>query len=417
MSDQITEASGGNGQSFGRLLPNELAALLAVALILRVLWAFIVPVMPLSDGLAYDTLARTLAEHSVYGWDETRPSALYPVGTAAIYAFVYKLFGFEYGPIVALGIIANLIFILCVFALAEHFFNSATAMACCILLAIWPTHIFYSTVLASELYYMVATALAAIVWFILSQKRPALFVLAGVCFAAASYIRPTALLLPVVFAAGAGLWTGHWRRQLIGLLAVGIVMALLIAPWTYRNYNLFSAFVPISTNGGVTLWMGNNESGTLGYAPYPKHVKGLNEYETSKTLSKEAKEFIIREPYLFVWRALKKVVYLHSHESIGVWWNKKGIEVALGPGWVVPLKILTQLFWMAVLGVAILGVGLMLRQEGWRTVCLHPLILTWAYYITVHSVSVAQDRYHFSFAFVIAILAAHALGYARFLHK
>lgn len=53
-------------------------AIIVVALALRVTWAVLVPVVPLSDGRAYDLLARTLAEHGVYGWSADRPSAYWP---------------------------------------------------------------------------------------------------------------------------------------------------------------------------------------------------------------------------------------------------------------------------------------------------------------------------------------------------
>jgi hypothetical protein len=46
----------------------SLLIVLLIALILRVIWAFIVPVVPLSDSYAYDVFARNLASGVGYGW-------------------------------------------------------------------------------------------------------------------------------------------------------------------------------------------------------------------------------------------------------------------------------------------------------------------------------------------------------------
>jgi hypothetical protein len=34
-------------------------------------------------------------------------------------------------------------------------------------------------------------------------------------------------------------------------------LALTVAPWTYRNWRVFGAFVPVSTAGALNLWQGN----------------------------------------------------------------------------------------------------------------------------------------------------------------
>jgi hypothetical protein len=39
---------------------------------------------------------------------------------------------------------------------------------------------------------------------------------------------------------------------------------LVVAPWTYRNYRVFNAFVPVSTNSGLNLFLGNSPGTTPG---------------------------------------------------------------------------------------------------------------------------------------------------------
>src|SRR4029078_13087040 len=80
---------------------------LVLAVALRLAWSTLIPVVPVSDGDAYDILARMIAEHGIYGWAPDRPTAYWPVGTAAIYAGVYFFFGLNYTAIVVLNIILS----------------------------------------------------------------------------------------------------------------------------------------------------------------------------------------------------------------------------------------------------------------------------------------------------------------------
>jgi hypothetical protein len=50
-----------------------------------------------------------------------------------------------------------------------------------------------------------------------------------------------------------------WRRPK-GASRAGaflLVLVLTVAPWTYRNFRVFGAFVPVSTAGALNLWQGN----------------------------------------------------------------------------------------------------------------------------------------------------------------
>jgi len=49
------------------------------------------------------------------------------------------------------------------------------------------------------------------------------------------------------------------RPGLPGLIHLGLGMALVIAPWTLRNWLVMGAWIPVSTNGGINLAMGNND--------------------------------------------------------------------------------------------------------------------------------------------------------------
>ena len=251
-----------------------MCGVLAVAFVLRLAWAMLIPVVPVSDSEAYDLFARILAEHGVYGWNPDQPSAYWPVGTSAIYAALYSVFGFNYSAIVALNVALGTAIVGLTMWLGRTFFDNTTAIIAGGVMALWPIEIAYVTVLASELPFTFLVLLGFVAWCSPRPSNSARAVATGLAFGAAgAHFRPIALLLPIV------LWLSASRRQrvrerfLVMLFAM-IVIALSITPWSARNTRLFGHFVLLSTNEGTNLWMGNNrmESRWVLYAASGVHT-------------------------------------------------------------------------------------------------------------------------------------------------
>ena len=387
-----------------------LVLILAAGLALRIAWALAVPVEPVSDSLAYHTFATTIAEHGVYGWKPEEPSAYWAVGTPAIIGALYKIFGPGFGPVVVLNILVSVAVIWQAFLLARHWFGAGAGLAAAALIAFWPSLIMYVTVLASEVYFLFLVLGGTLAFF--SQRQPVWtrIVLAGLFWAGATYVRPIALLLPVVFGfallvRGAGLGT-----VVVRVVAVGVVMGVLIAPWTWRNYQVFGKPVLISTNFGANFWMGNNPETTGGYQPLPDWIEGMSETERAAALQKLAMEHIRAEPVAFLKRSAIKFVRLHQRETIAVHWNAPGIERTLGSGALTPLKLLATGYWYLVLVLAFAGLFSLARQSGVLGMLTHPATLYWGYVAALHSIIVAGDRYHLPAIPMIAILAAVPLS-------
>jgi hypothetical protein len=204
-----------------------------------------------------------------------------------------------------------------------------------------------------------------------------------------------------------------WRRELksqaLAAIAAVISLAAVVTPWTLRNATIYGEPVLISTNGGITFWMGNTPGTDGSYAPIPHDVSRLASLEVEKILSARAWAYIKEDPAAFVWRTLKKAGKLYSNESIGVGWNSLGIKAALGDSAVEPLKRLTQISWAALFLLALLGVWTLLRERGWWRTAVSPPVMVVAYFTAIHAVTVSQDRYHLSFASFLAMLMAAGL--------
>ena len=382
-----------------------------IALLLRIVWAVAVPVVPLSDSHAYDTFAQNIANGYGYGWTSTSLTAYWPVGTSFVYTLFYRVFGHTYLPIVVFNLLLALLIIGVSMHLAKIWFGHRIALLTGLLLALWPSQIQFTTVLASELLFTALVLVVVMVWFNERNNLWSRAILVGIVLAAASYVRPTALLIPLLLLFFRWVSTREILKTLNAILIVFVLMALLIAPWSIRNTQLYGQFVLISTNGGANLWMGNNPNSKGEYMKIPttEELAEMNMAQRDKYLGAVAIAYIKEKPLEFVIRTLKKLVYLHDHETIGVHWNKRGLVARYGSEVLLPLKAISQIYWLLVLGLALIGIILLGKQHGWRVMIAHPTVVVWGYFTSVHAVIIVSDRMHFYSIPMIAILAALTL--------
>lgn len=396
--------------------PPKLGTILAIATVVRILWALLIPVVPISDSHAYDTFALNIWQHGVYGWTPESPTSFWPVGTSALYALVYQIFGHNYSFIVVLNLLLSIAIVFFSYKVTLLFFSESVARWSALLIAVWPTHIFFVTILASELPYTVLT-LSGIYYFFKEDRVTVINILvAGISFALAYYVRPLATTVLLVCAFGAVVAGG--KKLSVTALKTSLlllIMALAVSPWAKRNYDLYGEIVPMSTNGGAVFWMGNTPGTEGGYHPMPDYVTNMNEQERNKALKHDAMEYIKAEPGAFVLRTLEKFIKFHIWETIGVSWNEKGIEQVLGAQWIKPLKLLSQAFWLGALLLSLIGTVLFIRNSPLLQV-FHPFLLLWASSAGLHALIAAQDRYHFPivpFVFAFGAYAVHQFALHR----
>lgn len=377
---------------------------------LRLVWALLVPVMPVSDSAAYDTFARNIVEHGTYGWTAGEPSAYWAVGTSAVTAATYFVLGQTYLGVVVLNLLASLAIIMLGERLGSHYFDRTTGLWTAAILAAWPNLILFVSILSSELWFIALTMGGLLAW---ERGRGPMnwtgLVLAGLLWGAACYMRPVILLLPVALAI-ASLFQGFWPllRQSGRALVAIVLIVLVVLPWSLRNERVFGERVMVSTNFGANFWMGNNPDTQGIYMPLPDRVNGMGEIERSDVLKEEAMAYIRAEPMAFVQRTLAKAGVMHAWETVGVAWNQRGIADIFGAWAITPLNLLTTAYWTLVLLLAIGGLGLQLWRQGVRGL-FHPVFGGWGYFTAVHAVIVAGDRYHMPGVPFMALSAALAM--------
>jgi len=221
-----------------------LVLVVGVALIARLAyWAMAARhYTPVSDAGQYDELARNIAAGRrfslIYPQLALHPTAFRPPGYPAVLGFAYWIFG----PSVGLGMALNLLIGLGVVALTYRFVaaigGSVAALAAAGVLAIYPPLLVNDLCLLTEplsLLLMVA-ALRALV-----GRRP---MLAGLFSGLLVLTRPSAQGLALIVGLWC-LWQFGWRRS----LRVAAVAALVIVPWTVRNWVQLGSPVLVTSNG------------------------------------------------------------------------------------------------------------------------------------------------------------------------
>lgn len=389
-------------------LGKPLLLALLTAFALRLAWGIAIPIVPVSDSHAYDVFAQNLAQGHGYGWEPGRPSAYWPVGTSAVYALLFRFFGHDYTVVMLFQVAVGVAVVALAASLARRWFGAPVALATGWILACWPLLIQYTTILASELFFVFFVLLAFWIALLPGLGWFARALLSGAALAGASYVRPIALIMAPFLFMKEAVENRRWREALLACAVSAAVMTACILPWSARNWHVFDRFVLISTNGGANLWMGNNPHADTGYMELPD-LKIANEADRDAYLRDRAREYIAQEPAAFLKRTGRKVISLHDRESIGIAWNEKGIVQRVGQGMLAPLKLISSVYWWAILAAAGLGMFALAKNSGVVRFLTCPAIAAWAYFTIVHSLTVAGDRYHVPSVPFIAMIAAYAL--------
>lgn len=385
--------------------------ILACGMALRVLWALVIPVDPVSDSWAYYTFARVLAEHGVYGWTAEEPTAYWAVGTSALIAAGYYLFGETSLVVIGLNLIASIAAIWLTWCVGTRLFGARAGLIAMALVAFWPNLIMFTTVVSSELFFIALSLAAVWLWLLRDERGMLALILAGLFFAAATYVRPIALLLPVM------LWMVTWPRGLRytsrALLQAAVMVGMIILcamPWTMRNKSVIGADAMISTNFGANLWMGNNPVSTGGYMDPPPEAGLMSEADRADYLKALAKGYMLENPLQTAGRTLVKALKLHNRETIGVVWNERPLVERIGDRGLQGLKLLATGYWFLLVLSAIAGIVVLGRRGGWRGALFNEPLAIWSYVTLIHAIIVVEDRYHMPASPWIAILAGVALA-------
>jgi 4-amino-4-deoxy-L-arabinose transferase-like glycosyltransferase len=338
---------------------------LLVALVLRAVWFMLCPNQPVSDQATYHSAASQLAEGRGYIELDGTPANLWPVGYPALLAATYWVFGAHYPIGYLLNIALLLLLVLGTQRLGSALFNREVGLLAALLVALHPTLVLHTTMLTSEIPFMVGALwlLALLVRMARAEVKLTWAVpLAGVSLGVLTYVRPTAqiflLALPVL-----GLL---WRRVRLVPLALGsagivVLAALVLLPWGLRNQQLFGVFSLTSNNGGENIWMGNNPASNGQYMELPADARALPLVERERLLGSRGVAFIRQNPAHYLALCVQRAAYTLRSDTIAAVWNGVGITRRFGTHGVLFFKIVCSIaHWIL---LTLVGYALLARKQ------------------------------------------------------
>ena len=250
-----------------------LAAAVALALLLRIVWVLYATADPLdgrfNDSVFYHMVAAHLAEGGGY----TSPFTLLPTAQFAPgYPFFLTGLYWLFGPHLTVAEVANAVLgaatVGVLYLLALRLFDSKTARIAAILLAVFPGQILFASVLYSETLFTFLFVLGLLLVLVVRKQTPDggwHWLLAfGLVAGAASLVRGAGLTLLIIGPAYWALTRLDWRVSVQWSVLAIVAAGLLIAPWTVRNLITMDAPLLITSSTGLNFWTGHHAGASGG---------------------------------------------------------------------------------------------------------------------------------------------------------
>lgn len=389
-----------------------LTLILVAAVLIRISAALYmgdqVTVLPgIQDQVSYDALAHSLLDGRGYSFTEnwypftpadtptSHWSFIYPLYLAGIYAVT------GYHPLVARllqGAVGGALLCFLVYKIGRRVVNEETGLVGAGLAAVYGYFIYYNVALMTETFFIVLVLLTLYLALEL-KENPTLIRWVGLGFSLglAGLLRQTILL----FAPFLLLWL-FWELKKDGVrwwyfTVPIVVIILLITPWTLRNYRVYQKFLLLNSNAGYALFASNNPnlgtdwSNDKVVVPVPEELKGQNEAELDRALTRRGIEFILSDPKRYLWLTLDKTL-----EYFWFWPSATSSRISnLNRVFSFGLYLPFMLF------------GLRLSLSRWRSFAI--LYLFIVIHTGVHLLSWPAPRYRLSVDAVSMVFAALAL--------
>jgi hypothetical protein len=194
-----------------------------------------------------------------------------PPGYPMFLAAVYATFGRSFPLVAAVQGVLNAFAVLAVFLFGYRVFGFSTGFLGGLLVAVSPHIAATSNLILADAISSIPILLAFVVVLpvVQSQSSPRAEII-RVCLAAfllgvGVWLRPNVVLLGPFAAVFVFFLLGRNRRALALASVVALGPLLVVSPITLRNWLVFGEFVPVSINGGITLWQGVADAGGKEY--------------------------------------------------------------------------------------------------------------------------------------------------------
>ena len=222
------------------------------------------------DAAAYAGLAENLLRKHSFEL-HSRSELFWVPGYPAFLALIFLVAGRSALAVYAVqaALLAATLFL--VYKIALHVTqNEAASLLALALCALWyPFYKSVPTVLTETLGGFLTAAAMWRLLLAIKRPRPWTCLAAGALLALAAFTKALIVFYVVVAVIMVALSSKDRIRAIRVAVLIGIGAAVLLAPWTVRNYAVSGKFVPVSTAGPPNFWLGNNPRN---YEVLPRHL-------------------------------------------------------------------------------------------------------------------------------------------------
>ena len=320
-----------------------LIAIITISVTVRVIAALYlgnrVETLPgIHDQISYHTLSlRLIGGHGLtfgeYWWPATQadaPTAHWSYLYLGYLSAIYKIVGVK--PLVARlaqAIIVGILQPYLAFLIGRRVFNQTVGLAAAALTAIYGYFIYYAAALMTESFYIVAIMVSLYLAILLtdlgsaSDSKPGVGQIIkwglalGIVLGIAVLLRQLFLLfIPFLF-----FWV-LWRagkNQFSTLAVSGVVILIIILPFTIFNYTRFNRFVLLNTNAGFAFFWGNHPIYGNHFEPIlpdnmgsyqdliPENIRDLDEAALDQELLIRGFQFVLDDPIRYVRLSVSRI--------------------------------------------------------------------------------------------------------------
>jgi len=375
---------------------------------------------PLIDARHYDEMGKKVASGRLI---QERAFFMGPLYSYFL-GFLYAAAGHRPALVRMVQMLIGLFLCAGVFLFGRRLFSSAAGLFAAFLLAVYKPGLFYEqTLLMETMLGFFCLLIPALFLFSRNPGRPLILFFAGLFIGLAALLRGNILLFPLFLT----VWVlfrkrGEAIRRDTGtalrrgaVFFAGILVGIL--PATLHNYLAEGLFIPISSNDGINLYIGNNENATGCYEPPPgvnmsMDIRGeraaelalgrssLSSKEISSYWKSLALNHIKSHPFLFIKRLFIKFYYFWGRVELEQIYSLEQMKKILPPlRW--PLVNFVILGPLSLMGIAI---ALFRKNKG----IMIPVLFLAAYMVSLLPFFITA-RYRIPVTPLLSVFAGFAL--------
>jgi 4-amino-4-deoxy-L-arabinose transferase-like glycosyltransferase len=326
------------------------------------------------------------------------PSALVgPVYTAFLYIH-FLLFGKNYFFVELSQAMIGSASALVLALIGRRMANERVGIVAGILCAVYPTYAYWCALpfqLTMDVFLIELSILAVMA--AMDRQKFGWHLLAGACIGLTALSKSFYLSFLFLYLAWFWIWKRPKLKALVFAAAVwGISAAVVISPWSVRNFRVFHQLVPLTTNGGANLWYGNNPLATG--ALYTKDGKPMLSVIPEDLLQKIAAAKTEAEKDRLLGEAGRDWIKAHPREFImliplrlrAMWWFDPEMETGFP---IVRKAVYVLLLLFAVPGMVV-------SRKSWKAAGIFYLLCLWETFFYSFFVGQARFRYLIEFGFL-----------------